>query len=61
MSLLELRSRFKELIHSPEITKEERDVYEIAIKIIPELWKNPSTLSHKIHEIELEIEQRRNT
>lgn len=61
MSLNELRSKYKQLIQSPEITREERDVYEIAIKLIPELWNYPSTLSDKICEIEREIEKRRHT
>ena len=61
MDLLTLRRKFKELIQSPEITSEERDVYRIAIKLLPELWNYPTTLEHKICEIEKEIEKRRQT
>ena len=61
MNLLKLRHKFQELIQSPEITTEEREVYRIAIKLVPELWNYPSVLAQKIHEIEREIEQRRQT
>jgi hypothetical protein len=59
MDLVKLRCRFKELIQSPEITSEEREVYRIAIKLVPELWNYPSMLMQKIHEIEREIKRRR--
>jgi len=61
MDLLKLRCKFKQLIQSPEITNEEREIYRIAIKLVPELWNYPSTLSQKICEIEKEIAQRRQT
>ena len=61
MDLLKLRHKFQELIQSPEITSEEREVYRIAIKLLPELWNYSSTLEQKIHEIEEKIEERRNT